>query len=204
MGMVSDNNLLNKGLEELEVPEVEESEEMLDDSFDDSIVDEQFEEGESLVGEKYIPPVKDEKFVDVGKGVVVDKKDVSPILQIKSFFENNNIKIRDPKSGCRKCYGRGYTAFDIKAQSYVPCGCLFPPQTRVQKDAEAYRMLVEGKMSNTPDAKRRIRDLKRKIQKNSIHDKVLQVFKNQDAIVSASAEYVKQNSPHILSAAKES
>ena len=204
MGIVSGSGLLEGNIEELEnnVPVVEETAEMIDDTFDDQPIDEAFEEGESLVGEKYDTPKVDEKFVDVRKGTVIDKKDVTPILQIKAFYESNNIKIKDPKSGCRKCYGRGYTGFELKTQTYMPCGCLFPAQTRVKREQEGYRMAVEGKMGNTPEAKRLIRKWKKQTQKKLLHQKVLELFKNKDAVLSASAEYAQQRD-HILSASSE-
>lgn len=187
-----------ENLDEDLLKESVEAETDFDDTFDDSAVDEQFEDGDSLIGEKYDAPKKEEKFVDVHKGIVIDKKDVSPILQIKSFFEANNIKIRDPKGGCRKCYGRGYVGFEIKTQTYVPCGCLFPPQTRVKKEAEQYKMMLEGKMRNTPDAKRMIRRWEKQTRKKLIHQKVLDIFKNKDIVLSANSE-MKQS----LSAVKE-
>ena len=86
--------------------------------------DDNFEEGDSLVGEKYVAPAKDEKFIDVHKGTVIDKKDVSPLLQIKAFFESTNTKYREPRSGCGKCYGRGYTGFNTTTQAWIPCRCM--------------------------------------------------------------------------------
>lgn len=173
--------------------EIEETGEMFDDTFDDQIVDDQFEEGESLVGEKYVSPVANEKFVDVHKGVVVDKKDVSPLLQIKSFYESNNIKIGEPKSGCRKCYGRGYIGFEIKSQTYLPCSCLFPSQTRLQREEEEYKIISQGLLGNTPKAKQQMRKWKKQTHKKLLHNKVLEIFKNKDAIVSASNEFSKQS-----------
>lgn len=176
----------------------EETEDMLDDSFDDNPIDEvyegeevvpdepeekndssddSFEEGDSLVGEQYKDPTKDEKFIDVHKGTLLDKKDVPALLQIKSFYEQNNIKIGEPKSGCRHCYGRGYTGFDIKAQIWIPCQCLFPAQTRMQKEQEHRRMMQEGRLVNTPEYKKHIRNMNKKAVEKMIHQKSLELFK---------------------------
>lgn len=163
----------NEEVKKMVIDSNQPTEEFIDDSFVD--------DGESLIGEKYKAPQKDEKFVDVQKGTVVDKKDVSPLLQIKAFLESNNIPMGQPKSGCRKCYGRGYVGFETLSKTWVPCGCLFPVLTKAQRDAEERRMIVEGKLNNAPANQRMYRRMQKKAFKKLLHRKYLELLKNPNS-----------------------
>lgn len=178
--MSTDNEELKAMAEEMnEKLDVQEKFETEVDSQTEEYIDDSFvDDGDSLIGEKYKAPEKDQKFVDVHKGTIVDKKDVSPLMQIKAFHESNGIKIGEPKSGCRKCYGRGYTGFEIMTKTWIPCGCLFPAQTKVQRDAEEHRMITEGKLNNTPANRRMLRRMQKKAYNKLIHKKYLELLKN--------------------------
>ena len=142
---------------------------------DFDVADDNFEEGDSLVGEKYVAPAKDEKFIDVHKGTVIDKKDVSPLLQIKAFFESTNTKYREPRSGCGKCYGRGYTGFNTTTQAWIPCRCMSIPQTENERKEEGKKF--ERNLQNVYALKNF--DKWEKITKTKlIHNKMLELLKN--------------------------
>lgn len=165
--MSTDNEMVEDVVKDLAVESKQPTEEFIDESFVD--------DGDSLIGEKYTAPAKDQKFVDVHKGTIVDKKDVAPLMQIKAFLESNGIKHGEPKKSCKKCYGRGYIGFDTKCLSWIPCGCLFPAQTKVQREMaqEAWARDV-----NTPKNRRYIRRMKKREFNKLIHQKSLELLKN--------------------------
>jgi hypothetical protein len=153
-----------------EIPEIVSSEE-------ETFADEQFEEGESLVGEKYKAPIKDDKFLDVHSGLVLDKKDVSPLLQIKAFFDSTNVKYKDPNKSCKKCYGRGYTGFNISTQAWVPCTCLYPPKTENERKDEGDKFVDNLQKVY---ALKNLNRWEKKTRTKLIHQKALELLKKNN------------------------
>ena len=99
--------------------------------------DDDFESSEGLLtGAKYDVPDIADKFVDTKDGSVVDKKDLTPFQMIKAIAKQNNHIIKDPKIGCKKCYGRGYEGFDSKTKMPIPCRCLFRGKSAKEKEAD--------------------------------------------------------------------
>lgn len=57
---------------------------------------------------------------------VVLSPSATPLEVIKFFVESSGISIKNkPDANCRKCYGRGFTAFDATSHMPIPCKCLF-------------------------------------------------------------------------------
>jgi len=44
--------------------------------------------------------------------------------EVKKLYSYQIPFKKAPKSNCKKCYGRGYEAFDTKNQVYAPCKCV--------------------------------------------------------------------------------
>ena len=105
-------------------------------------------------GQTYDLPENRDAFVDVEKGAVVDKKDIPHIEIIKEMAKRFNVNIRNPNSGCKHCYGRGYSAIDAKTQAPIPCTCLFRDRTELQKYQEM--MVSQGLIKMNHDAKRKM------------------------------------------------
>lgn len=97
--------------------------------------EEEDDEGYSygMVGDDYVTPTvkpkSNESFVDMDGGKVLDKDDVSPFDYIKTMALQENVQVEDPRSGCRKCYGRGYIGIDLNTKAPVPCSCIFRGRT---------------------------------------------------------------------------
>ena len=162
------------------------TDEIEEDSFDDNILDDNFDEGHSLIGETYIAPVKEDKFVD-SKGNIIDKKDVSPLMQMKAMAQANGMVLPDPKKGCRKCYGRGYTSHNPETKSFTPCSCVEPKMTPQEKVALLQMQYKNGQIKPTGQ---QIRDYRRKQKKEFaklIHKKGLELLKKQAEMDKAKA-----------------
>ena len=58
-----------------------------------------------------------------------------------------------PKSGCRKCYGRGWVGMDVVSKNPVVCHCVFPVKTPNEKQlemrSEAMKKVAFSNMSRT-------------------------------------------------------
>jgi len=66
-----------------------------------------------------------EEFVDVNKGEIIDKNSLTPWDKIKYLAKQLNVKIQDPDTSCKKCFGRGYTSIDAESKTPIPCLCIF-------------------------------------------------------------------------------
>ena len=93
------------------------------------------EEEKKIFEQTYEMPEVKESLVDVREGKVVDAKDVAPIDIIKALAKKFSWDIKDPLSGCKKCYGRGYEGKNMDG-SPKPCRCLFRGKTPEQKKME--------------------------------------------------------------------
>lgn len=89
-----------------------------------------------LYGEKYDVPEKKEEFLDTTKTQIVDKKDLTDWDVIKALAKQLGTQIREPRKGCKKCYGRGWTARDSATKSPIPCNCIYPPRSPDEKAKE--------------------------------------------------------------------
>jgi hypothetical protein len=98
---------------------------------------EEVEDGRLLTGQNYQAPDDVDKFIDTSKDEIVDKSKLTHWDVIKAVAKQNNVEIRNPRSGCKHCYGRGYIGWDNKTGAPIPCSCIYPPKTFDQKLMES-------------------------------------------------------------------
>lgn len=94
---------------------------------------EEVEEGRLLTDQKYEIPKDEDKFIDTAKGEFIDKSKLTPFDVIRAVAKQTGTKIKNPRSGCKHCYGRGYIGWDYKTKAPIPCNCIYPPKTPDQK-----------------------------------------------------------------------
>jgi hypothetical protein len=99
---------------------------------------EEVEDGRLLTGQKYEAPTDKDKFIDTAKGELIDKSKLTDWDVIKAVAKQTNTEIRNPRSGCKHCYGRGYIGWDSVTKAPVPCRCIYPPKTEDQLMQEAH------------------------------------------------------------------
>lgn len=66
-----------------------------------------------------------EEFIDTETGTIVDKEKLTPLDAIKAVAKKLGQIVKNPRSGCRKCYGRGYIGRDSKTKMPIPCNCIY-------------------------------------------------------------------------------
>lgn len=115
-----------------EIQEASYSTEVIEEEDDND----DYVEGKSLAGQSYELPSEADKFVDTAKGEVIDKTKLSDFDVIKAVAKQNNIEVRNPRSGCKKCYGRGFIGRDFATKQPIPCSCIQIPKTQNTKDDE--------------------------------------------------------------------
>jgi len=94
-------------------------------------LEESDDSGESIeLNTKYVNPIKRNAVVGAD-GAVIDYKNIDPLDVIKKFAEKQGITLKDPKSNCKRCYGRGYVGrLASQGGAPVPCDCIYPPEFR--------------------------------------------------------------------------
>ena len=93
--------------------------------------------------DQYKLPEAETVYLDSDKNEVVKEDDLTPWLLIKSLAEKMGTIIREPRSNCKDCYGRGYIGFrpkkvnSTKAENVsllskepVPCPCIFTAEQK--------------------------------------------------------------------------
>lgn len=80
-----------------------------------------------LIDTQYHIPEKINVVVNSKCGDVIknENAEIKPIDLIKKRANELGIKLNGPKPNCKKCYGRGYTAWYAKTKEPVLCKCLF-------------------------------------------------------------------------------
>lgn len=176
--------MVDKNIDE-EIPYVDDVENQLIDNEDLLVEDEEVNTDESIVDlyhEQHTRPSEVSTFVDVTKGSVIDKSELSHFDVIKAIASKTGMAIRDPKSSCKKCYGRGYIGIDILSKSPIACNCIYPPKTQNEKESEKY---IEDNNFNVLSrrVKRNLKAImkrdKKKTIKNKFNDKMNQIAKNR-------------------------
>jgi hypothetical protein len=71
-----------------------------------------------------------EEFIDVEKGVVVDKDSLSHWEKIKHLAKQLNVEILDPDKSCKHCNGLGYDGIDKATNTPIPCECIFKEKSK--------------------------------------------------------------------------
>ena len=111
---------------------------MSEDELKDLVIQEKYEdddfeqvESDDLSSVKHAPLTDADQFIDIDKGVLIDKSKLSPFEQIKVAAQQSGTELRKPNSGCKHCYGRGYTGTTLTGEP-LACTCIFPPRTGQQ------------------------------------------------------------------------
>lgn len=60
--------------------------------------------------------------LDAVKDLMEVESFIPSFLEEKEFEET--VKRFSPKANCNKCYGRGYTAIQVKSRNHILCKCL--------------------------------------------------------------------------------
>jgi hypothetical protein len=99
--------------------------------------------------------------IDTATGQIKEMSELTPWDHIKGMATAMNVEIRDPKKGCKKCYGRGWTGKVAKTGQPIPCGCIYPVKTPEEKHKEMNsHMAIKSQLSTMS------RDSRRRMQKN--------------------------------------
>lgn len=128
----------------------------------DSFENEDDEEIESpLIIPKYNLPEQKRGVIDPSTGQIKEMAELTPWDYIKGMATSMNIDIRNPKKGCTKCYGRGWTSKVAATGQPIPCHCIYPVLTPEQKRQESDNpMAIKSRLSVMS------RDDRRRMQKN--------------------------------------
>jgi hypothetical protein len=103
-----------------------------DVDFVPQYLDDDLEQGADLTKAKYETPKNVDKFIDTSTGQVIDKDKLGLWEQIKVVIESNGGVVGRRKSGCKRCYGRGYTGVWLDGTPNA-CDCFLPVKTPNEK-----------------------------------------------------------------------
>ncbi len=78
-------------------------------------------------------------FLNPTTGEMVERSQLPPLEQIKIVAKSTGTIINDPKKGCKKCHGRGYTGTKLDG-SPVACECLYEEFFKTNKEAAEEQM----------------------------------------------------------------
>jgi len=144
---------------------------MSEDELKDLVIyeDDDFEQvaSDDLSSVRHAPMTDKDTFIDTAKGTLIDKSKLSPFEQIKIAAQQSGTEIRKPNSGCKHCYGRGYTGITLTGEP-VACTCIFPARTGQQ-------LKQDINMLNYMQAMKK----KQKQVRNNLVDKASVMVKNE-------------------------
>jgi len=145
-------------------------------------------EQDQLIHEEYVAPAPVEKFIDSVTGEVIDKSKLTHWQKIKIAAEATGTQVREPKSGCKKCFGRGYDIY-LQDGTPHPCNCIYPNKTEAEKmkDQSLSSFAVNRKMKR--DAMKENKNLSNKLA-NLIREGKIKIKKELEKDV---PEIVKEN-----------
>jgi len=127
----------------------------------DSSDDDNEEIDSPLIIPQYDLPQQKQGVIDTSTGQIKEMKELTPWDYIKGMATSMNIDIKNPKSGCKKCFGRGWTSKVVGTGQPVPCSCIFPVQTPEKKALENDTpMAIKSRLATMSRTDRR------KMQKN--------------------------------------
>lgn len=144
------------------------------------------EENNEMYDESYELPEEKELLFDSESNEVIEKEELSVFQQIKLIAEQNGYgdEIRKPRSGCKKCYGRGFIGREAKSQTPIPCNCIYIPKSPIEKMNES---LTDSRLGAQPKPSRKQRrEQKRKMLKYIAKNKkkiISDVNKNNDETI---------------------
>jgi len=136
--------------------------------------DEEFEEGRLLTDQKHEAPKDVDKFIDTAKGELVEKEKLTEWDVIKAVAKQNNVQLRNPNSGCKHCYGRGWIGKDSVTKAPIPCTCINIPKSPAEKMAEAQydnkKNMPKMNRKSLKQLKRLIKSEKKKMRKQQMEE----------------------------------
>jgi len=65
---------------------------------------------------------------------------ITPYDVIKSMADKLGQTIKEPKSNCKHCYGRGYIGRDSESHAPIPCSCIYSDDAKEKNDYMYQRM----------------------------------------------------------------
>jgi hypothetical protein len=115
-------------------------------------------------GFDYDLPESKNVFIDVAKGEVIEKGEITPFQSMQAIAKQNGYDINEPKNSCKKCYGRGYIGKDSVTKMPLPCSCIYPVKTPQEKENEN---LSDSKLTsgNPRISRKQKRDMKQRFLK---------------------------------------
>lgn len=136
------------------------------ESFEDD-----FDSGSStLIGTQYDVPEDATTLIDAGEGKVVNKEDLTPFEIIKTIAKENGFEVLNPNPSCKCCNGRGYDGIESTTKMPIPCNCIYPKKTPVEKESEDYQDMKSAFITRKPNHKmKRNMALALKSQMRKIH-----------------------------------
>ncbi len=150
---------------------------------------EQFETSKGY-GQQYDLPSDQDAFVDVNKGEIIDKDELTPFEQIKIVAEKTGNVINDPKPSCKHCYGRGYQGIDSATRSPIPCNCIYPKKSAFEKQQEQ----DQDRRKYGPPSRAQKRKMKRLMRKEIIKQRKRGDFKElAESITQQKIEEMKKD-----------
>ena len=65
-------------------------------------------------------------YIDNDNNIITNEDlNITPMDVIRKLADKIGHEIKEPKSDCKKCYGRGYIGRDSKTKAPIPCSCIF-------------------------------------------------------------------------------
>jgi len=124
--------------------------------------------------EQYKLPESETVYVDTDNNEVVKSDEITPWIAIKAIAEKMGTPIREPRSNCSHCYGRGYVGFRPKktktknknvstlSKEPVPCQCIF---TEEQKEKDV-PLVMNRKQKRLMEKKFRLMKKRGQLKRN--------------------------------------
>ena len=115
-----------------------------------------------------------ESYVNSEDGKIVVQDELTPFQIIQATAKQMNIDIKKPRSGCKHCYGRGYTGWVADTKQPIPCNCIF--------DAAALKNSENSAMIFNRGNKRHIQKFAKQRMKNIDMKQLVEDVKNAEVL----------------------
>jgi hypothetical protein len=122
---------------------------------------------------------KVEELIDSESGEVIDRKKLTPMDYIKAIAKKLGQTIKNPKSNCKFCYGRGHINYISPGSDTmpVPCRCIY---TKESSESEQKMPVTHNRKQ-----RRQMDKMSKKLSKkyrNLIKNKGQEEFKKKEEI----------------------
>ncbi|MFW6272862.1 MAG: hypothetical protein ACOC2U_03685 [bacterium] len=92
-------------------------------------------------------------------GEVVNEKTLTPYEKIRAIAEQSGIEIKNPRSGCKHCYGRGYVGFKVGTEEPIPCSCIYTNEQRINGTNSRYNYNRKEKRRLAKKMKKQLKNI---------------------------------------------